>query len=112
MPSKFPLVVVLTEFAAQLRKLRLNLDLQWIPRNQNEEADALTNCDFGAFSEDRRIHVNISELKCLVLDEMFRAADSLNADMKDRRAAQSAGTGAPAKSREQKQAPLREREPW
>merc|ERR1712102_11877 len=49
MTSKFPMVVVLAELAAQLKKTSLKLDLQWVPRDQNEEADALTNRDFSSF---------------------------------------------------------------
>ena len=36
MTSKFPLVVVLAELAAQLKKRSLKLDLQWFPRGQNK----------------------------------------------------------------------------
>ena len=43
MSSKFPLVVILTEMAVQLQSRKLELDLDWIPRNQNKEADAITN---------------------------------------------------------------------
>ena len=56
MSSKFPLVVVLAELAAQLKKRCLRLDLQWVPRDENEEADGLTNLDFSGFDpqqEDR-----------------------------------------------------------
>ena len=34
MSSKFPLIVILTEFAAQLRSRGMDLELEWIPRNQ------------------------------------------------------------------------------
>ena len=37
MSSKFPLVVIMTEMAAQLQAKEAELDLHWIPRNQNEE---------------------------------------------------------------------------
>ena len=48
MSSKFPLVLILSEFASQLRTRRLGMSLRWIPRGQNEEADALTNGQTGA----------------------------------------------------------------
>ena len=113
MSSKFPLVIVLTEFAAQLRRLRLDLSLQWIPRNQNEEADALTNQDFVAFIPENRIGVDISELNFMVLDEMFAVADSLYADMRARREkAKSVDGPLTPGSGASRPAPLRERDPW
>ena len=36
MTSKFPIVVVLAKLAAQLKRRSLKLDLQWVPRDQNE----------------------------------------------------------------------------
>ena len=46
MSTKFPLVLILGELATQLRRNTLALELNWAPRGQNEEADALTNADF------------------------------------------------------------------
>ena len=46
-----------TEMAAQLQAREAELDFQWIPRNQNEEADGLTNEDFSQFDPSRRIMV-------------------------------------------------------
>ena len=47
MSSKFPLVVILSEVAAQLRQRGMDLQLNWVPREENDAADALTNHDFG-----------------------------------------------------------------
>ena len=49
--STFPSVVILTEFAVQLPDRAAELNLEWVTRDQNEEADALTNEEFGAFWE-------------------------------------------------------------
>ena len=46
MTSKFPLLVVLMELAAQLAKREMVLSLDWVSRDQNEEADALTNAEY------------------------------------------------------------------
>ena len=43
MTTKFPLGVVLMELACQLSLRRACLHARWIPRLENEEADALTN---------------------------------------------------------------------
>ena len=49
MSTAFPLSVVLMELAVQLGELGTTLQLGWTPREQNEEADALTNLDFTLF---------------------------------------------------------------
>ena len=54
MTTKFPMLVILGELAAQLRALNAELSLEWVPRLQNEEADALTNGDFSAFRPEHR----------------------------------------------------------
>ena len=61
MTSKFPSVVILTVFALQLRDRAAELNLEWVPRDQNEEADALTNEEFGAFDPVRRVDVNMKD---------------------------------------------------
>ena len=59
MTSKFPSLVILTEFAAQLKSRHAELDLAWVPRDQNEEADALTNGDYSAFNPSLRIDIDV-----------------------------------------------------
>ena len=86
MSSKFPLVVIMTEMAAQLQAKEAELDLHWIPRNQNEKADGLTNDEYGPFDQTRRIHVEVSQLSFLVLLEMVRVADDLYERVKKIRA--------------------------
>ena len=45
--TKYPSGVVLMELATQLSRRRATLRANWIPRLQNEEADALTNWTSG-----------------------------------------------------------------
>ena len=109
MSPKFPLIVIMTEMAAQLQAREAELDLQWIPRNQNEEADGLTNDDFSQFDPSRRIMVEIERLKFLILPKMIKAADELYSEAKRNKEA--------AKSRalqrsSTKLRPLKERDPW
>lgn len=51
---KFPLSLLVMELSCQLGRFGLELDLSWAPRNQNQEADDLTNEVFEAFDEVRR----------------------------------------------------------
>ena len=77
MSSKFPLVVILAEVAAQLRSRSMVLILGWTPRDQNEEADALTNGDFAAFDKKRRIEVDVSKVKWLILPRMLEVSQHI-----------------------------------
>ena len=45
--------MVLMELSAQLQSRKILLHTSWIPRDENEEADSLTNGDFHAFSPSR-----------------------------------------------------------
>ena len=49
----------------------MDLDLGWVPRAQNTEADALTNEEFSGFDPGKRIEVNFEELKFLIMDKMM-----------------------------------------
>ena len=49
MTTKFPLGIILMELAHQLGLRRAVLRAEWLPRLQNEEADALTNAGFHTF---------------------------------------------------------------
>ena len=49
MSVKFLLAPVLLELYIQLRKKGMELRLDWIPRDLNSEADALSNMNFDGF---------------------------------------------------------------
>eukprot|EP00435_Cladocopium_sp_Y103_P061932 s382_g23.t1 len=82
MSCKYPLSIVVMELAVQLQKLGLELELGWIPRGQNEEADALTNKEFGGFDMEKRIQKNFEDVKFMVLDELMEKAGQLDAEIK------------------------------
>ena len=91
MSSKFPLVVILTELADRLRRWDLDLSLDWIPRNQNEEADGLTNGVVNSFSPEFEIKVDLKKLGLHTLDSMWTVADNLYKDVKEKRSQKSVG---------------------
>lgn len=62
MCTEFPLILILGVLATQLRERNLGLQLEWEPREQNEEADALTNGGFNAFDSKRRSAVGSASL--------------------------------------------------
>lgn len=62
MSCKYPLSIVGMEPASQLHRLGLELDLNWVPRGQNTEADALTNGEFQGFDMSKRIEIYVSRI--------------------------------------------------
>ena len=116
--TKYPLGVVLMELSTQLGRRGATLRADWIPRLQNEEADALTNSDFRHFDSSKRIPVNLSELKFNVLNHLFDNGDTYLKELeslksKVPKAAPSSLPAVPAKRRRRKKGDaLRDRDPW
>ena len=108
MTSKFPLVVILAELAAQLRERSMALSLGWVPRDQNEEADALTNGDFASFESRLRVDIDVSQVRWLILPRMLEVAGEI-----DERVRKSKEGGGPPKAvAHPKTGSFRQRNPW
>ena len=108
MSSKFPLVVVLAELSAQIKARGLRLSLSWVPREENEEADELTNQETGRFNHEKRVKMDVGSLRWLCLGDYMSAAASLYEEVvavKRKSEQKAAGTI-------KKQRPLKERDPW
>ena len=58
--TKWPLMLVNMELSSCLAKSRLTLDLRWRPREENQEADELTNEIFTSFSMDDRVPLTLA----------------------------------------------------
>ena len=82
MSCKYPLSIVVMELASQLHELGLELDLNWIPRGQNTEADALTNGEFQGFDPTRRIEVEFGDLNFMILEKLMGLAGDLDSEVK------------------------------
>ena len=108
MTTKFPLCCVLMELAEQLRARRLALQLWWLPREANTEADALTNGELGAFDASRRIAFDWESLPWRALPGLLKEGAAFAEQVAAQRAA--GGTGTAEGSR--RRAGLRERDPW
>ena len=103
------------EVACQLGLRNATLRANWLPRLQNEEADALTNSDFRHFSVARRIPVKLDELRFLVLNDLFKVGDDYIAELETLKAQakRTRETSAPASAKKSKKpVPLREKDPW
>ena len=113
--TKYPLGVVLMELACQAGRKRASLRARWIPRLQNEEADALTNCEFHHFRKENRIEVDLGKLGFLVMDELFEVGESYMselAELKEGEKRRAAAEGKTPGKKRSKGEPLRERDPW
>ena len=113
--TKYPLGVVLMELACQASRKKASLRARWIPRLQNEEADALTNSEFHHFRPENRIEVNLEELGFLVMPSLFETGEAYMkelAELKEGEKRKSAAEGKAPFRKRSKQDPLRERDPW
>ncbi len=70
--NTFPLSIVIMELSAQLEARSARLDLHWIPRESNVEADRLSNGDHTGFNPCHPICVDVSKIEWLVLDKLAR----------------------------------------
>lgn len=70
MSTKFPLTLLLMELTEGLRFRDLKLYLEWIRREDNIEADALSNEDWGDFNEELREIRRPERIGWKVLDEL------------------------------------------
>jgi hypothetical protein len=120
MTTKYPLVVVLMELAHQMRLRRLVLRARWLPRLQNEEADALTNFDYRHFSKDKRIPVDLEKIGFKVLPMLFEAGEAYVKELEEARKSEKArsrlaveeGKAQAGKKRRKVGDALRDRDPW
>ena len=104
--TAYPLCCLTMELAAQLEARRIDLSLEWVPRDANSEADALADGNAEGFSPDREIKFDLAALPFMILPELLREGEAFYASKK--RTAEAP----PAQPRRLRQPRLREREPW
>lgn len=73
--TKWPLMGINMQLSASLSKARLSLGLRWRPREENTEADQLTNEDYNGFDLALRIAVEWTDLDTSILDRLVSARD-------------------------------------
>jgi hypothetical protein len=69
--TKWPLVAFLAELSAQLEKKDLLFEMSWVPREQNAEADAITNGDVQWLCPAKRVATEMNSLPFLILHELL-----------------------------------------
>ena len=79
--TKFPLCAVLMELTEQLDLRGSWLQVSWTPRDQNAEADALTNGHFHQFDPALRINMKPEDMSWVLLDEMLKAGGAMTEEL-------------------------------
>ena len=104
------------ELSCQLSLRRSCLHARWIPRLQNEEADALTNGDFRHFDENLRIPVRLENFYFRVMNDFRAGGEAFQDELEEHKAAQQAAKEKnPQGLRERKvrsDQTLGKRDPW
>ena len=72
MSSSFPLCCVAMELATRLEASRLQLDLDWVPRELNQEADDLSNGILDKFDPELRVPVDLGMVQWQMLDRLMK----------------------------------------
>ena len=70
--TKWPLMLINMQLSSSLAKARLSLDLRWRPREENVEADNLTNEEFAGFSESDRVPVTLSDIDLCIVETLWK----------------------------------------
>ena len=73
------------ELAKLLEEFGLDLDLAWIPREQNEEADDLSKGRYERFDMNNRVEVEMENIPFRILRRMLKAATELDAEIKEKK---------------------------
>jgi hypothetical protein len=85
MTTKYPLAPILMQLTTLLARRGLWLDLDWVPRLENQPADDLTNSDFSRFDMAKRIPFHWSELPCDVLSALLLEGKAFEAEIELRK---------------------------
>ena len=71
--TKWPLAAFVAEMAAQLEHRGILLQVEWVPRELNAEADSITNGQVDWLTASLRLKVVLPELPFLILNELLAA---------------------------------------
>jgi hypothetical protein len=69
--TKWPLVAFVAELSAQLEAQDLLFEMSWVPREQNTEADAITNGDVGWLNPSLKLATDMSKLPFIILNDLL-----------------------------------------
>ena len=76
---------LLIELSEQLRAREAELHLSWIPRENNQEADDLSNLKLDEFSLENRVHFKLSEIPWIAFMELIGTTEAMYKEIVQRR---------------------------
>ena len=60
--TKWPLMIINMQLSSVLSRSKIDLHLNWRPRDENKLADALTNGDYSGVSPGRRVNLRFEDI--------------------------------------------------
>ena len=79
--TKWRLAAFVAETAVQLETRGILLDVTWVPRELNAEADAITNCNVEWLSPELEIKTKFENLPFMVLKELLTLGEAFQKDL-------------------------------
>ena len=117
--TKFPLVCILMELAWELRLKGRYLEVRWIPRQQNTEADALSNLVTRDFNPELEVKLDLETVSYHCLTELVAYGEEMYLDVSNlkklraKREKVNVGADAPPLKKKRPRADrLRKTDPW
>ena len=89
--TKWPITSLLIELSEQLRRRSTVLNLVWRKRDDNSEADALTNGDYKGFDPKHRVGTVFSAIPFMVLNEVMQLSAELYKEVSMQRSQRNTG---------------------
>ena len=77
--TKWPLLAFLAELSIQLEARGILIEVNWVPREQNAEADAITNGDFGWLAPENKVDTHMGRLPFKLLPELLAKGEGFYA---------------------------------
>jgi hypothetical protein len=116
MTTKCPLLAFVCELSALMEERSCLVDLSWVPRDQNEEADAITNGDVRDFCRSKEVQVDLQSLNFLVLDKLLDLGDTfyteVQAEKEKAKAVMAAHRDKPTWEKRSRKVSLKAADPW
>ena len=81
MTTTYPLAAVLMQLTCMLSQRNLWLNLGWVRRTLNVEADALTNSDFSLFNPDKRMEIIWKDVPLEVMASLLEEGNGFLAEI-------------------------------
>ena len=79
--TKWPLLAFLAELSLQLESRGILVEVNWVPREQNAEADAITNGDVGWLDPKLQVQSQLGTLPFIMLPELLARGEGLYGKM-------------------------------